>query len=114
MILPLQSRQNCRLWGFHHLEMPAQGSRCLFKDAAANKDVVGIEGGDRQDADAIPRLAVEAGGSWLRKQSALLPWGSRGSRGSRAGGWNGGVANRVGVSWSSYLLHDGEPLLGRW
>ena len=145
--------------------MPAQGSRCLFQHAAANKDVIGIEGGDsdkmlmpasasgfrmaartpmaenssfpstvnalhpashvtpwgtstdgqtmeqlmwgasdrhqglgakdsamRESSHpaavaiwTIPRLAVEEGDSWLRKQSALLPRGGRGSRASAGG-----------------------------
>jgi hypothetical protein len=46
----------------------------------------------------------------LAKPCALLPW--------VRGRWAGrrrcrGIANRVGVSWPSYLLHDGKPLVGR-
>ena len=42
--------------------MPAQGSLCLFEDSGANKHVIGIEGGDRQDADSGCGKRVQDGG----------------------------------------------------
>jgi hypothetical protein len=84
MILPLQSRQRYGLWGFHHLEMPAQGSLCLFKDAAANKDVIGIEGGDRQDADAGFGKRVQDGGKNAYGGKLQLPFDGKSSPSSLA------------------------------
>ena len=70
--------------------MAAQASRCLFQNAAANKDVVGIEGGDRQDADAGFGKRVQDGGknadggnfsfpstvNALQRASHFTPWGT--------------------------------------
>jgi hypothetical protein len=42
--------------------MPAQRSLCLFKYNGANKDVIGIECGDRQDADVSFGKQVQDGG----------------------------------------------------
>src|ERR1700722_1422515 len=54
--------------------MPAQGSHCLSKNAAANKDVVGIERGDRQDADAGFGKRVQDGGENADGGKLQLPF----------------------------------------